>query len=268
VSSELTTGAESERSGAVRRSDQFVEAFAKGLQVIRSFPVQRAAATLAEIAQTAGLPRATARRMLLTLVELGYATQDGDRFSLTPKLLDLGFSYLNSIPFYRSAQDVLEALASELNELCSLSILDGVHTVYVIRVQGREFLRHGMGVGTRLPAYATSFGRVLLAALEPDQREELLRKSKLEKLTPNTLTERSGLMREIERAARDHYSLVVEELDLGIIGLSVPVRARRGKVVAAAGISFNPARFSKRAALEHYLPRLREAAERIGSQLA
>lgn len=268
VSSEGASTRTGESGGAARRADQFVEAFAKGLQVIRGFPVERGSATLAEIAHNAELPRATTRRMLLTLVELGYATQDADRFALTPKLLDLGFAYLNSIPLYRSAQDTLEALASELNELCSLSVLDGTETVYVIRVQGRDFLRHGMGVGTRLPAYATSFGRVLLAALEPAQRDALLRRSKLVKLTPQTVTERAELLRQVEIAARTDYSLVVEELDVGIIGLSVPVRDRRGKVVAAAGISFNPARFSKRAALEQYLPRLRKAASQIGLKLA
>lgn len=264
MSSEGTsTGA----AGAARRADQFVEAFAKGLQVIRGFPVAKGSATLAEVAQNAELPRATARRMLLTLVELGYVAQDADRFALTPKVLDLGFAYLHSIPLYRSAQDTLEALASDLNELCSLSILDGTETVYVVRVQGRDFLRRGMGVGTRLPAYATSFGRVLLAALAPAQREAVLRRSKLAKLTPHTVTQRAELLRQVEIAARNDYSLVVEELDVGIIGLSVPVRDRRSKVVAAAGISFNPARFSKRAALEQYLPRLREAAEHIGMKL-
>lgn len=248
--------------GAPRRSDQFVEAFAKGLEVIRAFPPQ-ASATLAEVAQRAGIPRATARRMLLTLVELGYATQEIDRYALTPRLLDLGFVYLNSIPLYRSAQDVLEALAAELNELCSLSILDGTETVYLVHVQGRDFLGRGMGVGTRLPAYATSIGRVLLAGLEPNHRERLLKGVKLEKLMPNTVTDRTVLARAIDAAGKDGYSLVMEELSPGVIGMSVPVRDRRGKVVAAAGVSFNPARFKKRAALEQILPRLKEAAEKI-----
>jgi IclR family pca regulon transcriptional regulator len=249
--------------GNPRRNDQFVEAFAKGLQVIRAFPFQRGSATLAEVAQNAGMPRATVRRMLLTLLELGYVTLDVDRFSLTPKLLDLGFVYLNSIPLYRSAQDVLEALAGELNELCSLSILDGTETVYLVRVQGRDFLSRGMGVGTRLPAYATSFGRVLLAALEPADREQILKRSNIARLTPNTLTDVPSVKRAIEAAGRDGYSLVLEELVAGVIGMSVPVKDRRGQVVAAAGISFNPARFKQRDALEIYLPQLRQAADKI-----
>ncbi|MBA2962296.1 MULTISPECIES: IclR family transcriptional regulator domain-containing protein [Ramlibacter] len=254
---EVTAGA------GPRRNDQFVEAFAKGLQVIRAFPSQRQTATLAEIAQNAEMPRATVRRMLLTLVELGYATQDVDRFALTPKLLDLGFVYLHSIPLYRSAQDVLEALARELNELCSLTILDGTETVYLVHVQGRDFLGRGMGVGARLPAYATSFGRVLLGALDQQEREQRLDSSPISKLTPNTLTDRAALAKAIEAAGRDGYSLVVEELVAGVIGMSVPVRDRRGKVVAAAGISFNPVRFKKRDAIEHYLPHLRRAADQI-----
>jgi IclR family pca regulon transcriptional regulator len=149
--SSRATASETTAGAGPRRNDQFVEAFAKGLQVIRAFPIQRPTATLAEIAQNADLPRATVRRMLLTLVELGYATLDVDRFSLTPRLLDLGFVYLHSIPMYRSAQDVLEALARELNELCSLTILDGTETVYLVHVQGRDFLSRGMGVGARCP---------------------------------------------------------------------------------------------------------------------
>ena len=250
-----------------RRNDQFVEAFAKGLQVLRAFPNQRQTATLAEIAQATGLPRATARRMLLTLVELGYATQDLDRFALAPKVLDLGFVYLHSIPMYRSAQDVLEALARELNELCSLSILDGTETVYLVHVQGRDFLSRGMGVGARLPAFATSVGRVLLAALEPRERDELLKRSGVSKLTPNTLTDMPSLKRAIEAANRDGYCLVEEELVEGVIGLSVPVRDRRGKIVAAAGISFNPARFRRSEAIDFYLPRLRQAADQITLKL-
>lgn len=254
---------ESTAGAGPRRNDQFVEAFAKGLQVIRAFPQQRPSGTLAEIAQSAGMPRATTRRMLLTLVELGYATQDVDRFSLTPKLLDLGFVYLNSIPMYRSAQDVLEALARELNELCALTILDDTETIHLVRVQGLEFLSRGMGVGARLPAYATSFGRVLLGALDPAKRDDVLKRSQVKKLTPNTLVDMPALKRAIEAASRDGYSLVVEELVEGVIGMSVPVRDRRGKVVAAAGISFNPARFKKREAIDSCLPQLQRAADQI-----
>lgn len=253
----------SAKTAAVRRNDRFVEAFAKGLQVIRSFPLERPSATLAEIATKAGMSRATVRRMLLTLVELGYASQESDRFSLNPKLLDLGFVYLNSIPLYRSAQDVLENLASQLNELCSLSILDGGETIYLVRVHGREFLSRGIGVGTRLPAYATSFGRVLLGAVDQHERDRILRHTKRTKLTPNTVIDLVGLNRAIDTAGQDGYSLVIEELVAGVIGMSVPVKDRRGKVVAAAGISFNPARFAKREAIEFYLPRLREAASKI-----
>ena len=155
MSSEAAAGA------GPRRNDQFVEAFAKGLEVIRAFP-RTPTATLAAIAQNADLPRATVRRMLLTLVELGYATLDVDRFALTPKLLDLGFVYLNSIPIYRSAQDVLENLARELNELCSLSILDETEAMYLVRVQGRDFLSRGMGV----PATLTTTCDEFVAALE------------------------------------------------------------------------------------------------------
>jgi len=251
-----------------RRNDQFVEAFAKGLQVIQNFPYQRGSATLAEVSNSVGLSRATVRRMLLTLVELGYVTQHEDRFTLAPKLLGLGFTYLNSIPFYRSAQDVLENLSNDINELCSLSVLDGTETVYVVHVQGRDLLSRGMGVGTRLPAYATSVGRVLLAALPRKERAARLARSKLEKLTPQTLTEPALIHAAIDRVEKDGYSLAVEELSPGVIGLAVPVRDRRGNIVAAAGLSLNPARFNRETTLDLLLPKLIEASERISLHLA
>ena len=246
-----------------RRNDSFVEAFAKGLHVIRSFPLEKPFATLAEVATIADLPRATVRRMLLTLVELGYVTQQDDRFSLAPRLLDLGFSYLSSIPLYRTAQDVLERLASDLNELCSLSVLDGPETIYLVRVQGRDFLSRGMGVDTRLPVYATSMGRVLMADMDKTQRERLLRGTKLLKRTPKTIVDWPTLHARADAAKKDGFSLVIGELEEGIIGLSVPVKDRLGKVVATASISFNPVRFKKQEALAAYLPKLREAAEMI-----
>lgn len=257
---------ETEQAG--RRNDQFVEAFAKGLQVIRSFPTQRPFATLAELAAAANMPRATTRRMLLTLVELGYAAQEGDRFSLAPKLMELGFTYLSSVPLYRSAQDVLEALAGKINELCSLSILDGAETVYLVRVHGRELLSRPMGVGTRLPAYATSIGRVLLAALDAAERKRLFELRKPTRLTPKTVTDIEALGKSLDATRQNGYSLVMEELEVGINGLAVPVKDKRGNVVAAAGISFNPARFKKREALDLYLPQLLQAAEQISLSLA
>lgn len=258
-----------ERNGRMpRRNDQFVEAFAKGLAVIQGFPSQRGSATLAEVAHNVGLPRATVRRMLLTLVELGYMSQQADRFTLSPKLLGLGFTYLNSIPFYRSAQDVLEKLSNDINELCSLSVLDGTETVYVVHVQGRDLLSRGMGVGTRLPAYATTFGRVLLAALPQAEREARIAQSKLVRLTPQTVTDPGLIHAAIDKVQRDGFSLVVEELSAGVIGLSVPVRDRRRNIVAAASVSMNPARFNRKTTLEHYLPKLREASERITLHLA
>lgn len=255
-------------TGAPRRNDQFVEAFAKGLQVIHGFPTARGSATLTEVAQSTGMARATVRRMLLTLVELEYVTQHEDHFQLAPKLLGLGFTYLNSIPFYRVAQDVLEALSNEINELCSLSVLDGAETVYVVHVQGRDLLSRGMGVGTRLPAYATSVGRVLLAGLSQEDCEQRLRSSVFKKLTAKTLVGAAEVRAAIDQAKLDDYSLAVEELSLGVIGMSVPVRDRRGNVVAAAGLSLNPGRFNRKTALLQLLPKLKDAASRITDRLA
>lgn len=253
---------------AGRRNDSFVEAFAKGLQVIRAFPPGKGAVTLAELAQSAKLPRATTRRLVLTLVELGFASAQDDRFALTPRVMELGFTYLSSIPIYRRAQDVLDRLAAELNELCYLSVLDGAEAVLVVRVPGRDALSRNWGVGGRLPAYCTAMGRVLLAGVPRSERQAVLRTISLQRLTRKTVVDVEALDRLIEQAAADGFSMVEEEVDLGVIALAVPVKDRRGNVVASAGISFQPSRFTQKAALSECLPPLRIAARNISETLS
>lgn len=250
-----------------RRSDSFVEAFAKGLTIIKAFPTGKESVSTSELAAATSMSRATVRRLALTLVELGYAIQKEDAYSLTPKILELGFSYIDSVPLYRTAHDALERLAAELNEVCTFSILDGVEVVYLIRVQGKDVLSRGVGVGSRLPAWATSMGRVLMGGLSTTEQRCLLEKSTLTAYTRHTIIEPEKLLEQVAQAEFNQYCLVQEEYELGVNAISVPIHDRSGKTVAAAGISFNPARFSTDAAVEHFLPKLTQTADFISQHV-
>src|SRR3954470_3071673 len=147
--------------------DSYVQSFARGLQVIRSFSAGAPRQTLSEVAAATGLTRAGARRILLTLQTLGYVQSDGKLFALTPRILDLGFAYLSSMPMWNVAEPVMEGLVEQVKESCSAGVLEGTDIVYVLRVSTRKIMRNSLGVGSRLPAYCTSLGRMLLAGL-PD----------------------------------------------------------------------------------------------------
>src|SRR5215472_1848014 len=246
-----------------KAGDGFVEAFAKGLAVISAFNGEKRSLSMADIAERAGLPRAGARRLLYTLVQLGYARVHEGLFELTPKIIELGRAFLSSAANLDFARPIVEALARETGELCTMSVLDGVDVIYVVRVEPALSLTRSYGVGSRLPAYATSMGRVLLAGLPPQNARAILKASALRKLTNRTKTDPEVLMAEITRAGKAGWCLVQQEIELGVCGLSAAVRNRRGATRAAVSISFNMSRFDRRLALEVALPRLLEAADKL-----
>jgi len=177
--------------------------------------------------------------------------------------LDLGFSYLSSLTARGVAQPVIEGLAREVNELCTMSVLDGREIVYVIRVEIRTPLTRSLGIGSRLPAFATSMGRVLLAGENDEAVNTFVLSQDLRRITRYTNTDPQQLAKEIRKVRREGWSLVKQELELGVCGLSAPVRDARGRVVAAASISFNMARFDERQAMHSFLPKLLTVAEEI-----
>jgi len=245
--------------------DAFVEAFAKGLAVINAFNGARRLLSMAEVAERARLPRAGARRLLYTLVQLGYARVGDGRFELTPKIMDLGRAFLSSATNYDLAKPSVEALSRDTGELCTMSVLDSVDVVYVVRVEPMLPLTRSYGVGSRLPAYATSMGRVLLGGLSDCDARAILKQSHLRKITALTKTNVDILMAEIARAGKTGWSLVQQEIELGVCGLSAAVRDRRGIVRAAVSISFNMSRFDKRQALDKSLPRLLQSAQELSA---
>lgn len=243
--------------------DFFVEALARGLAVIRCFDQDHERLTISEVARLAHLTRATARRFLLTLSALGYVGTDGKHFWLTPKILSLGHAYLSSTPLPRLLQPVLEGVSEQTHESCSASILEGGEIVYIARAATRRIISVGLGVGSRLPAYCTSMGRVLLAALDPGELEAYLERTPLRPLTPYTLTDPALLKAELERVRAQGYALVDQELELGLRSIAVPVRSVRGRVLAAMNIGVQAGRVSPSEMIHNLLPVLQQAARSL-----
>ena len=228
--------------GADNDPQLFVTALARGLAVIRAFGPERLHPTLSDVAKATKLPRATVRRCLHTLVELGYAESNGRFFSLTPKILLLGYSYLSSTPLPRLAQPFLERVSERSNESCSLSVLEGDEIVYVARSATRRIMSVDLSVGSRLPAFCTSMGRVLLAALPPAELERRLAEMKLEPYTAHTTVDRAALAAILQTAREQGYAISDQELELGLRSLAVPVFGAGGKVVAAMNLSTQASR--------------------------
>ena len=243
-------------------SGEFVQSLARGLAIIRVFSGQQPALTLTDVADAAGLSRATARRFLLTLEQLGYVRTDGKLFSLTPRILELGYSYLSSLGLPDIMTPHLESLAQEVQESASGAVLDGNDIVYVARVAGRKIMRVQITIGTRFPAYATSMGRVLLAALPPAQARAIVMSTTREALTPHTKTDVDDIMTALDVVRATGFSLVDQELELGLRSLAVGITDARGNVVAAINVSTS-AGGTVAETTELILQRLQQAAAAI-----
>ena len=250
------------------KSSEIVQSLIKGLTVIQAFNQDRTTMTLSEVAATTGFTRAAARRFLLTLVSEGYAKQEGKQFSLTAKILNLGFAYLGSQDIWQSAKPLMQQLVEQLNESCSSAVLAGEDVVYVGRVATtKRLMSVSLNVGTRLPAFATSLGRVLLADMNQIALNDFLTSCQKEQYTPYTLTKKADLAAEIFRVKLQGYSLVEQELELGLTAISVPVRNHGGEVIGALSISTHISQTTTEQVLTTILPRLKACAAAI-EQLA
>jgi len=249
------------------RGPDFVQSLERGLSVIRAFDHEHPELTLSEVAAVTGVTRAVARRFLLTLADLGYVRNDGRFFSLTAKVLELGYAYLSSLTLPEVAEPHLEALVGEVSESSSVSVLDGHDVVYVARVPVSRIMTVSISVGTRFPAYATSMGRVLLAGLPDEALAEYLSTVRLERLTARTVASVAALRGELARVRSQGWSLVNQELEEGLRALAVPVRDRSGAVVAAVNVSAHASRTSLEAMRRDLLPPLLRTAARVESDL-
>jgi IclR family pca regulon transcriptional regulator len=248
-------------------SGDFVQSLARGLAVIRAFDAANPELSLSDVARRAGMPRAAARRFLRTLETLGYVRSDGRGFALTPRVLELGFSYLSALSLPEIVQPHLERLSRDVDESVSAAVLDGGDIVYIARVPTRRIMSVRITIGTRFPAYATSMGRVLLASLPDADRDVLIEASDLSPLTDRTITDAAALRAELARVREQGWALVDGELEPGLRSVAAPVHGRGGAVVAAINVSTSATRDTLEHLVDAYIPPLLDAARAVEAEL-
>lgn len=234
--------------------------------MIKAFTGERPEMTLSEVASVTGLSPAVARRFLLTLVRLGYAAQDGKRFMLRPRILELGATYLESMNLAEVAQPHLQELRDRTGDSASLTILDGVDIMHISHVSTQRLMRFFVASGTRVPAYVSSTGRVLLAHLDSSALDGYFAEASLQPRTENTVATEAGLRAVLRRVRRDGYALVVDELDYGMTSIGVPVHDG-GRVVAGVSCVAPTGMTGRAEFVRSRLPELRHAAEEIAREL-
>jgi len=264
----LTDKWDAARMAAHAPDKEFMTTLAKGLAVLGSFGERRASMTLSEAAQAAELSRATARRILLTLADLGYVSQNGRSFTLTPRILELGFAYLSTQSWIDRAEPLMKELSHALRESCSAAILQGSEIVYVARMPApHRLMSTAIAVGTRLPAFHTSLGRAQLGFLNEAEIKARLAATHIVAYTPRTVTDPEALLARIANDRAQGYSIVDEELEKGLRSLAVPVVTRGGDNVGAINLSAHSSRTTRNELRDQFLPRLTAVAREISQSL-
>lgn len=246
----------------------YVQSLARGLRVLRAFDHEMPNGTLTEVANRAGLSRAVTRRLLMTLEYLGYIGRSGRSFFPSPRMLELGYSYLASLDLSELAQQSMEQLSRKVGESCSMAVLDGSDIVYVMRVPVRRVMSVALGVGARLPAFATSMGRVILAGWDNQAVDDWLDKENLRPLTSHTLHTKRAFKREIARVRKQGYAVAARELESSLCSIAVPIRGANGMVVAALNVALSFQDDVAERAVREILPELREAERAIEQTIA
>jgi IclR family pca regulon transcriptional regulator len=271
VSSTTTARADDPEAGedagaaneAAPSDPSFMLSLARGLAVLQAFSDQRRSLTIAQISHKTGIPRASVRRCLHTLIQLGYAEADGNNFTLKPKVLTLGYSYLSSTPLTVSAHPYLNQISRTLNESCSLAVLQDDEVLYVGRSAASRIMSVSLTTGSRLPAYCTALGRVMLAHLEPAELDGYLERVPLKAMTEKTVVSKTRLKEILAEVRRAGYATVEEELEIGLRSIAVPVRGASGRVLAALNVGAHAARVSSRKMTEEFLPVLQKGAQEL-----
>lgn len=258
---------QAEQKLADETGGEFLEALARGLRVVEAFGRDRRWLTLSDVARLVDLPRASVRRTLYTLVKLGYAEMDDRLFRLTPRILALAGAYLSSNAVTDIVQPALERLSDGIGEACSAAVLDGAEVVMIAHASPNRMLSVSEQVGYRLPALSSSLGRVLLSALDDGRLDELIAQTKVAKSTPATVTAKAALRAAIVKARADGFSLVDQEAEAGFRSISVPLKRRDGRIVAALNVGVHTERVPLDTMRKVFLPRLRALADELAKQL-
>jgi IclR family pca regulon transcriptional regulator len=247
-----------EEEEKAREGSEFIETLDRGLRVIQSFGIDRRPMTLSDLSKSANLPRATVRRILMTLVKSGFVVSDERLFSLTPRVLLLASAYLTSNQISTVMQPLMDEVAGKAKEVCSLAILDGEEVVFIARSSPARVFSTGLDIGYRLPAFCTSVGRVLLGRLANDELTRTVDGMKLAAQTQSTLLDKSAVIATIIADRTKGYSLVDREAEEGFRSISVPIRRYDGAVIAAANIGAHVDRITTGEMIDRFLPLLKE----------
>jgi IclR family pca regulon transcriptional regulator len=254
-------------ASAASKDKEFMLTLAKGLAVLGSFGRHRPTMTLAQAAQAVDLSRATARRVLHTLVGLGYVEQNGRQFALSPRIMRLGFAYISSQSWVDRAVPLMKTLSERFHESCSAAILEGTEIIYVARIPARRIMSATLAVGSRLPAFHSSMGRIQLGFLDDAEIWRRLQSVRFEPLTPATITDLQALHERIRDDRRQGFSIVDEELERGLRSIAVPVVDHDGQCVGAINLSTHSTRTTRNALRETFLPELKSVAEQVSASI-
>jgi IclR family pca regulon transcriptional regulator len=242
----------------------FMTSFARGLAVIRAFSDHRKSLTIAQISHRTGIPRAAVRRCLYTLKQLGYVDVESNNFSLKPKILTLGYSYLSSTPLTLAANPYLNSISHTLHESCSMAVLDDDEVLYISRsATSTRIMSVALNTGSRLPAYCTSLGRVLLAHLPEEELDAYFSRVELKAMTEKTVVSEKRLREILAEVRVNGYVILDQELEIGLRSIAVPVRGASGNVIAALNTSAQAARISAQKMAEDFLPVLSKGAQEL-----
>jgi IclR family pca regulon transcriptional regulator len=244
-----------------------VQGLRRGFAVIKAFTAEAPSLSISNVAAKTGLTRAVARRYIRTLEELGCVVQVGTSYSLTPKVLDLGFTYLATLDVAKVAQPVMESVVDRFHESCSVAVLDGHDTVYVARVPAKRIMSISLVVGSRLPAHATSMGKILLAYLPAEKLDLYFQSAPLRRLTKRTICDEPTLRAALKEARSRGWAINDQDCEDGIRTVAAPLFDRSNSVVAAINISAHASRVSIRELKGTYLPVLLDAADQISKTL-
>lgn len=249
------------------RNPEFVQALARGLAVLEAFGEAHSRMTLSEVAEETGLHRGTTRRLLLTLVDLGYLRSEGRYFTPTARVLDLGYAYLSRHRMWEPVRPILADLVAHTRESSAIAVLDSHDVMYALRVHTDRIMSIRLDAGARLPAYATSTGRILLAGLPPGDLDAYLESVPRVAHTPRTVTDADQLREVLSHVRVQGWALVEDEMELGVRSLAVPLRDRSHRTIAAVNVSAHAGRVSGDQMLTDVLPPLRKAADAIEAEV-
>lgn len=244
-----------------------VQSLEKGLTVIQAFSQEHPSLTVSQASKLTGLNRPTVRRIMLTLESLGFVHSDEGRYTLTAKTLTLGYAYLSSQNIWDFAYPKMREFVQETGESCSISVLEETDIIYVARVPAKRIMSINIDLGTKLPAYATSMGRVLLANLNDEQLQEYWERADLHSITEHTTTDIQTLKSIIEDVRANGYAHVENQLEQGLRSLAVPLKNRHGEVVAAINCSVHAGRVNEDMLISTFLPLLQATAKGVSSDI-